>query len=74
MAAQAMLPVDDAPSTHGSNFIPYLLGSISPPRASFLDNFVTCKQAKLEAKLASWSVHFTRPTACTRDEYGFNQK
>ena len=51
-------------------FIPYLLGSVSPPRASFLGSFVMCKQAKL----ASWSVHFTRPTACTRDEYGFNQK
>ena len=44
-------------------FIPYLLGSVSPPRASFLGSFVTCKQAKLEAKLASWSVHFTRPRA-----------
>ena len=33
-------------------FIPYLLGSFSPPRASFLGSFVTCKQAKLEAKLA----------------------
>ena len=54
--------------------IPYLLGSVSPPYASFLGSFVTCKQAKLEAKLASWSVHFTRPTAGTRDEYGFNQK
>ena len=31
-------------------FIPYLLGSVSPPRASFLGSFVTCKQAKLEAK------------------------
>ena len=53
-------------------FILYLLGSVSPPRVSFLGSFVACKQAKLEAKLASWSVHFTRPTACTRDEYGFN--
>ena len=34
-------------------FIPYLLGSVSPPRVSFLGSFVTCKQAKLEAKLAS---------------------
>ena len=55
-------------------FIHCLLGSVSPPRASFLGSFVACKQPKLEAKLASWSVHFTRPTACTRDEYGFNRK
>ena len=55
-------------------FIPYLLGSVSPPCASFLGSFVTCKQAKLKAKQASWSIHFTRPTACTRDEYGFNRK
>ena len=55
-------------------FIPYILGSVSPPRASFLGSFVTCKDAKLEAKLVSWSVHFTRPTACTRGAYGFNRK
>ena len=51
-------------------FIPNLLGSALPPCASFLGSFVTYKQAKLEAKLASWSVHFTRPTACTRDVAG----
>ena len=70
---RGVLKPPQPPSTHAPGrcseytmaviFIHYLLGSVSPPRVSFLGSFVAFKQAKLEAKLATASILPDRPRA-----------